>query len=72
MVAVAARSLEDANAFAKKFNIPKAYGSYEELVKDGDVGEYNTYMNMHIVWVLSKIYTISTKLIDKIYQSCQS
>ena len=32
--AVAARSLESAQAFATKHAIPRAYGSYEELAKD--------------------------------------
>ncbi|CAD5126535.1 unnamed protein product [Dimorphilus gyrociliatus] len=35
--AVAARKLDDANAFAKRFNIPKAYGSYAELADDNDI-----------------------------------
>ncbi len=35
--AVASRSQEKANAFAKKWNIQKAYGSYEDLVKDEQV-----------------------------------
>ena len=35
--AVASRDLERAKAFAEKFDIPKAYGSYEELAKDPDV-----------------------------------
>lgn len=32
--AVASRSLEKAENFAREHNIPKAYGSYQELVKD--------------------------------------
>lgn len=32
--AVASRSLEKAEAFAKQFYINKVYGSYEELVSD--------------------------------------
>ena len=40
MVAVAARDLNRAEEFAQKFNIPKAYGSYEELAKDPNVGEW--------------------------------
>jgi len=36
-VAVAARSLQSAEEFAAKFQIPKAYGSYNELVKDPEV-----------------------------------
>lgn len=35
--AIASRSLDKAKAFAQSWNIPKAYGSYEELVKDKDV-----------------------------------
>ncbi|XP_014849831.1 PREDICTED: uncharacterized protein LOC106922158 isoform X1 [Poecilia mexicana] len=37
VVAVAARKLEDAQEFARKHNISKAYGSYEELARDPDV-----------------------------------
>lgn len=37
LYAVGSRSLEKANEFADKFNIPKRYGSYEELVSDPDV-----------------------------------
>ena len=35
--AIASRSLDKAEAFAQKWDIPVAYGSYEELVKDKDV-----------------------------------
>ncbi|XP_029978845.1 trans-1,2-dihydrobenzene-1,2-diol dehydrogenase [Sphaeramia orbicularis] len=37
VVAVAARKLEDAQAFAKKHSISRAYGSYEELARDQDL-----------------------------------
>jgi dihydrodiol dehydrogenase / D-xylose 1-dehydrogenase (NADP) len=37
VVAVAAREQKSAQEFANKFNIPKAYGSYEELVSDPEV-----------------------------------
>ncbi|XP_046539834.1 trans-1,2-dihydrobenzene-1,2-diol dehydrogenase [Equus quagga] len=37
VVAVAARDLSRAKEFARKHDIPKAYGSYEELVKDPNV-----------------------------------
>ena len=36
--AVAARSLDSAKKFASKHKIGKAYGSYEELVKDSEIG----------------------------------
>ncbi len=35
--AIASRSLEKAVAFAEKWNIPKAYGSYEEMVDDMEI-----------------------------------
>uniref|UniRef100_H3C7Y3 Trans-1,2-dihydrobenzene-1,2-diol dehydrogenase n=1 Tax=Tetraodon nigroviridis TaxID=99883 RepID=H3C7Y3_TETNG len=37
IVAVAARKLEDAQDFAQKHNILRAYGSYEELARDPDI-----------------------------------
>ncbi|XP_051004484.1 trans-1,2-dihydrobenzene-1,2-diol dehydrogenase [Acomys russatus] len=37
VVAVAARDLNRAKEFAQRHNIPKAYGSYEELAKDPNV-----------------------------------
>lgn len=37
IVAVAARYLQQAEEFARKHNIPRAYGSYEELAKDQDI-----------------------------------
>jgi dihydrodiol dehydrogenase / D-xylose 1-dehydrogenase (NADP) len=42
VVAVAAQQLDRAKTFAAEHNIPNAYGSYEELAKDADVGEYST------------------------------
>ena len=35
--AIASRSLEKAEAFAQKWGMPKAYGSYAELIADDDV-----------------------------------
>ena len=35
--AIASRSLEKAAAFAERWNVPKAYGSYEEMLEDKDV-----------------------------------
>jgi dihydrodiol dehydrogenase / D-xylose 1-dehydrogenase (NADP) len=37
VAAVGSRSMERAADFAKQYNIPKAYGSYEELVNDPDI-----------------------------------
>lgn len=37
IAAIASRSIEKAQEFAKKYNIAKAYGSYESLVCDSDI-----------------------------------
>ncbi|NMB97260.1 MAG: Gfo/Idh/MocA family oxidoreductase [Clostridiaceae bacterium] len=37
LLAVGSRSIERAQSFAKEFNIPKTYGSYEEMVKDPEL-----------------------------------
>jgi scyllo-inositol 2-dehydrogenase (NADP+) len=37
LFAVGSRNIESAKQFATNFNVPKAYGSYQELVKDPDV-----------------------------------
>lgn len=37
-MAVAARNLSDAQEFGKRHSIPQAYGSYEELANDPNVG----------------------------------
>ena len=34
LTACASRTLEKAETFAKQYNLPKAYGSYEELLAD--------------------------------------
>lgn len=38
-MAIAARNLKHAQEYAKQHNIPKAFGSYEELAEDPDVGK---------------------------------
>lgn len=38
VIAVAARSLENAEKLAKVHNVPKSYGSYEELLNDSEIG----------------------------------
>lgn len=48
VIAIAARNVERAEEFAKYHNIPKAYGTYEELAKDKEievvyVGTINPY-----------------------------
>jgi predicted dehydrogenase len=52
VAAVASRSIEKARQFAKEFSIPKAYGSYEELINDPEIEAiYNPLPNhLHVEW----------------------
>ena len=52
VAAVCSRSLERAQDFAKEQDIPRAYGSYEELIADGEIDAiYNPLPNsMHAEW----------------------
>jgi xylose dehydrogenase (NAD/NADP) len=52
VVAVASRTLSKAQDFAKERNIPKAYGSYEELIDDPNIDViYNPLPNSeHALW----------------------
>ncbi|APW41732.1 Gfo/Idh/MocA family protein [Rhodoferax saidenbachensis] len=55
MHAIASRSLPSAQAAADKLGIPKAYGSYEELIADPTIEAiYNPLPNdMHVPWTLA-------------------
>src|SRR5262249_11763645 len=52
VVAIASRNKQTAGAAANKLGIPKAYGSYEELLADPDIETiYNPLPNhMHVPW----------------------
>jgi len=52
VTAIASRSLVKAQAVASQFAIPKAYGTYEELLADRDIEAiYNPLPNhMHVEW----------------------
>src|SRR6202521_1520001 len=52
MAAIASRSLEKAQAAAAQLGIPKAYGSYEELLADPEIDAiYNPLPNhLHVPW----------------------
>ena len=54
LLAAGSRSLEKAQAFAKEHNIPRAYGSYEELLADKDVDAVyiSTPHPMHAEWAI--------------------
>jgi predicted dehydrogenase len=57
VTAIASRDLERAQAAARQFGIPKAYGSYEELLADPEVGAvYNPMPNhLHVPWSIKAI-----------------
>lgn len=44
-MAVASRDLQHAKEFAKRHKVPRAYGSYQELAQDPDIGEL-TFLDM--------------------------
>jgi predicted dehydrogenase len=54
VVAIASRSLHKAETAAERFAIPRAYGSYEELLADAEVDAiYNPLPNhLHVPWSL--------------------
>ncbi len=54
VVAIASRSLAKAQSAASKLGIPKAYGSYEELLADEEIDAvYNPLPNqLHVPWTI--------------------
>src|SRR5580698_9784589 len=52
VVAIASRDLAKAEKAARSFGVPKAYGSYQELLDDPDIEAiYNPLPNqMHVPW----------------------
>ena len=57
MDAIASRSLESARAAAEQLGIPKAYGSYEDLLADPEIEAiYNPLPNnLHVPWSLKAL-----------------
>lgn len=57
IAAISSRSLEKAQATAQRLGIPKAYGSYEELLADPDVEAiYNPLPNhLHVSWSIKAL-----------------
>lgn len=54
VVAIASRNIDSAKAEAKKLNIPKAYGSYEELLNDKEIDAVYIPLpnDMHVEWAI--------------------
>ena len=57
LVAIASRSDEKAKAYAKKWEIPRAYGSYEALLADPEIDViYNSLPNhLHADWAIKAL-----------------
>src|SRR5438552_13662948 len=69
--AIASRNLEQAQAAAAQLGIPKAYGSYQELLADPDIDAvYNPLPNsLHGPWTLRAIAAGKHVLCEKPFAS---
>jgi predicted dehydrogenase len=67
IAAIASRKLEDAQAVAKKLNIAKAYGSYEELLNDPQIDAvYIPLPNqLHVPWTMKALEANKHVLCEK-------
>lgn len=57
IVGISSRDIETARAAAKELNIPKAYGSYEDMLADPDIeAVYNPLPNhLHVPWSIKAL-----------------
>ena len=67
IAAIASRTLEKAQAAAKRLGIPKAYGSYEELLADPTIDAiYNPLPNhLHVPWPVKALQAGKHVLCEK-------
>jgi predicted dehydrogenase len=67
ITAIASRSIEKAQAAAKKLGIPRAYGSYEDLLADPGVDAvYNPLPNhLHVPWSIKALEAGKHILVEK-------
>jgi predicted dehydrogenase len=67
VVAIASRNAEQANAIAQQLNIPKAYGSYEELLSDAQVDAVYIPLpnHMHVEWAIKSLQAGKHVLCEK-------
>jgi len=65
--AVASRSYDNAKSVADKFNIPKHYGSYEDLLMDDEIDAiYNPLPNhLHVPWTIKCLNAGKNVLVEK-------
>ncbi len=67
LLAVASRSLSTAEAYARQWHIPRAYGSYEELLADPEIDViYNPLPNhLHAEWTIKAVQAGKHVLCEK-------
>lgn len=67
LVAVASRSLEKAQTYAKEWGIPKAFGSYEAMLESDDIDViYNPLPNhLHAEWTIKALQSGKHVLCEK-------
>jgi D-xylose 1-dehydrogenase (NADP+, D-xylono-1,5-lactone-forming) len=67
VVAVASRSLEQAETYAREWDIPRVFGSYEALLDDPDVDViYNSLPNhLHAEWTIKALHAGKHVLCEK-------
>jgi predicted dehydrogenase len=72
-VAVAARSLDKAKEFALKNNVPKSYGSYEELIQDPEIDAIYLPIptTLRAQWAIRAAQAGKHILVDKPFVSAQ-
>jgi predicted dehydrogenase len=57
LLAVASRNMEQAQAYAAKWEIPRPYGSYDELLADADIDVVYIPLpnHLHVEWVIKSL-----------------
>jgi len=67
LVAVASREIDKARAYAKEWDIPRAFGSYEALLTDPDIDViYNSLPNsLHAEWTIKAVQAGKHVLCEK-------
>lgn len=67
LIAIASRSLENSRQFARQWNIPRAYGSYDLLLEDSSIDViYNPLPNhLHVEWTLRALQAGKHVLCEK-------
>ena len=66
ITAISCRSLDQAQKAAKKLSIPKAYGSYDEILRDKDIDAVYIPLPNHLSRILLTNQRFSAKFLSSI------